>query len=160
MYKEPPVWIFATLSATCDISDFQFRFSFKITPRKFVSFTLTIFWLSILIWILQIECFYLGLKTINLVFLRFRESLFALNQIDISKFNISERYFRSLCGMNTLVSSANNIRSNRLEALLMSLMYSKKNRGSRIEPWGTPHEISFLNEWRPLYSTYCFLFEK
>ena len=71
---------------------------------------------------------------INLVFLRFRESFFALNQIDISKFNISERYFRSLCGMNTLVSSANNIRSNRLEALLMSLMYSKKNRGPRIEP--------------------------
>ena len=31
----------------------------------------------------------------------------------------------------------------------MSLMYSKKNRGPRIEPWGTPQEISFLNErWR------------
>ena len=84
----------ANLLATCDIPDFQFRFSSKITPRKFVSFTSTIFWLSILIWILQIERFCLGLKTINLVFLRFRESLFALNQIDslsISKFNISER---------------------------------------------------------------------
>ena len=34
---------FATLFATNDISDFQFKFSSKITPRKFVSFTLTIF---------------------------------------------------------------------------------------------------------------------
>ena len=43
---------------------------------------------------LQIERFCLGLKTINLVLLRFRESLFALNQIDslsISEFNITER---------------------------------------------------------------------
>ena len=59
--------------------------------------------------------------------------------------------------MNTLVSSANNIRFNRLEALLMSLMYSKKNRGPRIEPWETPQEISFLNARWPFYSTYGFL---
>ena len=72
------------------------KFSSKMTPRKFVSFTLTTFWLSILIWILQIEHFCLGLKTINLVFLRFRESLFAWNQIDslsIFKFKISERNY-------------------------------------------------------------------
>ena len=124
------------------ISDFQFRFSSKITPRKFVSLTLTIFWLSILIWLLQIVRFCLSLKTINLVFLRCRESLFALNQIDslsISKFNLSERQFRSLCDMNTLVSSENSIRFNRLGALLMSLMYSKKNRGPRINP-EEPHK--------------------
>ena len=42
----------------------------------------------------------------------------------------------------------------------MSLMYSKKNRGPRIEPRGTPQEISILNERWPLYSTYYFLFEK
>ena len=51
--------------------------------------------------------------------------------------------------MNTLVLSANNIRFNRLEALLMSLMYSNKHRGLRIEPWGTPQEISFLNPFAP-----------
>ena len=43
-----------------------------------------------------------------------------------------------------LLSSANNIRFNRLETLLMSLMYSKKNRGPRMKPRGTPQEISFL----------------
>ena len=50
--------------------------------------------------------------------------------------------------MNTLVSSANNIRFDRLEALLISLMYSKKNRsrGPMIEPWGTQTGISFLND--------------
>ena len=56
----------------------------------------------------------------KLVLLRFRESLFALNQIDslsVSKFNISKRQFGALCDMNTLVSSANSIRINRLEAL-------------------------------------------
>ena len=56
----------------------------------------------------------------KLVLLRFRESLFALNQIDslsISKFNISKRQFGSLCDMNKLVSSTNSIRNNRLEAL-------------------------------------------
>ena len=39
---------------------------------------------------LQIERFCLGLKTINLLFLRFRESLFVLNHFDslsISEFN-------------------------------------------------------------------------
>ena len=82
---------FTTLCATCGISDFQVRFSSKITPKEFVSFTLTIFWSSTLIWTLQIVRFCLGLKTINLVFVRFRESLCALNQIDILsifKFNI------------------------------------------------------------------------
>ena len=46
--------------------------------------------------------------------------------------------------MNTLISSANNIRFNRFEALLMSLMYSKNNRGRRIEPGGTLQESGMI----------------
>ena len=55
--------------------------------------------------------------------------------------------------MNTLVSSAHNIRFNRLETLLMSLMYSKKNRGPRIEPRGTPQEIITRNPRHRSYFT-------
>ena len=48
--------------------------------------------------------------------------------------------FKYLC----LVTSANNIRFNILEALLMLLMYSKKTRGPRIEPWEPQKRFHFL----------------
>ena len=77
------------------ISEFQFRFLSKITPRTDLSPLL--YWIVIIYTYLNItNCTFLSwFKDQKFsFFLRFRESLLALNQIDslsISKFNISER---------------------------------------------------------------------
>ena len=49
---------------------------------------------------------------------------------------------------------------NVLEALIKSLMLTKKKRGPEIEPWGTPQETQFFNKRWPLNWTYCILYEK
>ena len=43
-----------------------------------------------------------------------------------------------------LVSSAKSKGCVNLEALGRSLMYSMKNKGPKMEPWGTPHFIVLL----------------
>ena len=58
-------------------------------------------------------------------FFRFNESLLALNQIDnlfSSVFNVLAKQSASLCDRKTLVSSANKINCNILDALFISLM--------------------------------------
>ena len=67
-----------TLLATCEISDFQFKFSSMITPKKTVSFTWSIFWLLIKSWIVWFARFWDGLNAMNLVFFKFNESLLTL----------------------------------------------------------------------------------
>ena len=58
--------------------------------------------------------------------------------------------------------SANKIANNVSETFARSLMQSKKNRGHRTEPWGTPHVIVFCFELLLLIETYnnCCLFAR
>ena len=35
-----------------------------------------------------------------------------------------------------------------------SLMFIRKSKGPKIEPWGTPIEIDFVSDLKSLYSTY------
>ena len=77
-----------TLLATCEISDFQFKFSSMITPKKTVSFTWSIFWLLIKSWIFWFVRFWHGLNTMNLFFFKFNESLLALNHISSMRWRV------------------------------------------------------------------------
>ena len=82
---------------TCEISDFQYKFSSMITPKKTVSFTWSIFWLLIIkIWIVWFVRFWHCLDTMNLVFFKFNESLLALNYID----NLFSPAFSRLVGQS------------------------------------------------------------
>ena len=37
---------------------------------------------------------------------------------------------------------------------LKSLIYRRNNKGPRVEPWGTPHDIGRLGELNPFMETY------
>ena len=54
-----------------------------------------------------------------------------------------------------LVSSAQSKGCVNLEALGRSLMYSMKNKGPKMEPWGTPHFIVCFVEQASLNCTNC-----
>jgi len=41
-----------------------------------------------------------------------------------------------------------------------SLMYNKKSRGPRVEPWETPYVISLVSKLNPFILVYCFLVRK
>ena len=56
-----------TLLATCEISDFEFKFSSMITLKKSVSFTWSIFWLLIKSWIVWFVRFWDGLNAMTSV---------------------------------------------------------------------------------------------
>ena len=52
-----------------------------------------------------------------------------------------------------LVSSTKSKGCVNLEALGRSLMYSRKNKGPKMEPWGTPHFILCFEEEASLNCT-------
>ena len=54
-----------------------------------------------------------------------------------------------------LVSSAKSKGCVNVEALGRSLMYSMKNKGYKMEPWGTPHFIVYFVEQATLNCTNC-----
>ena len=93
----------------------------------------------------------------NLVLLTLRDSLLQQSQsytLCIS----SERTERIVCCFfpeyETVVSSAK-IENLRAELEVgRSLMYIKKRRGPRTDPWGTPTPILRLDDFAPLMSTY------
>ena len=58
------------------------------------------------------------------------------------------------------MSSANNIVSKMLLAFGRSLTYSKKRRGPKIEPCGTPQEISERVEFSSSNERYCLRLDK
>ena len=58
-----------------------------------------------------------------------------------SELSEAARETGSLWDMNQLVSSANKISSTRVDTLFKSLILSKKNKGPKMEPWGTPQQI-------------------
>ena len=53
--------------------------------------------------------------------------------------------FMLLCSKKKLVSSANIIGTSTFEELGRSFTYNKNSNGPSIEPFGTPHLISFFN---------------
>ena len=55
----------------------------RLTPKKTISITWSIFWPSIKSWISWFVRFWYGLNTINIVFFRLNESLLTLNKIDM-----------------------------------------------------------------------------
>ena len=59
-----------------------------------------------------------------------------------------------------LVSSANSIKLSRFEDFVMSFIYTKKRRGPKIDPWGTPQVMSVLDEFFERKVTNYFLFDK
>ena len=71
----------------------------------------------------------------------FSDNLFNLNQLDIifsSLFTISSSTLGSWWAKRILVSSANKMKCGIEVVQGRSLMYSKKRRGPRIDPCGTP----------------------
>ena len=82
-------------------------------------------------------------------FFRFNENLLALDQIDnlfSSVFNMLAKQSASLWDRKTLVSSVNKINGNILDALFISLMQNKNNKGPKIEPCGTSHKMLVREE--------------
>ena len=61
--------------------------------------------------------------------------------------------------VNKEVSSAKS-RASELTFSTRSLMYTRKNRGPRTEPWGTPARISDHSEHFPFKTTRCLRFER
>ena len=79
---------------------------------------------------------------ITFVLSNFRTKLLAANRLIIrerTKFGAEEKSSNFLLQIKTLVSSAYNIGSD-TEFIVRgrSVIYILKNRGSRIDPWGTP----------------------
>ena len=54
---------------------------------------------------------------------------------------------------NKFESSAYNLKSNKSEDSGISLIYTRKSVGPRIEPWGTPQVIARLEELTPFIPT-------
>ena len=57
--------------------------------------------------------------------------------------------------VNNEVSSAKSLTLH-LKSSVRSFMYTRKNRGPKIEPWGTPAEISPYDEHCPFKTVRCF----
>ena len=58
-----------------------------------------------------------------------------------------------------LVSSANN-RILEPMSFTISLIYNRKRRGPKMEPWGTPAQINFQSKTAPGNITRCFLSQR
>lgn len=85
--RQDLIWVMipmflAIFSLMWDICDFQSKCSCITTPKNFISCTCSIHSLSIFS-VKFGTCLFLDLKTINLVFFAFKESLFVLNHNEI-----------------------------------------------------------------------------
>ena len=49
--------------------------------------------------------------------------------------------------MITVIASAYTMQNNISHTLQLSFMHIMKNRGQRIDPWGIPHLIGWVDEW-------------
>ena len=68
--------------------------------------------------------------------------------------------FEVLMGVKILVSSAKSMNLRVLDVFIISLIYTRNNKGPRIDPWGTPHTILEFWDLDDLNNTYCFLLDK
>ena len=136
-----------------------------ITPKNFVWLVLLMTTSSITklllraIWPLRLR------KIMKRVFLRFNDSLLVFSQsttLIISSFIIFTRWSGFLPDTNIChyESSAKKSEKRTLDTLARSFMYNKNSSGPNMEPWGTPHVISWHVEFHSLYTTYCSLSER
>ena len=134
-----------------------------ITPKNFVWLVLLMTTLSIIkslfraIWPLFLR------NSMKCVFFRFKESLLVFSQsttLIISPFMICTRSSGFLMDTNIFESSARKSENRTLDTLARSLMYDKNSNGPNMEPWGSPHVISWQEELLSLYTTYCSLSER
>ena len=150
--------IFLTIYSTCF---FQLRLESIIIPRYVTKNSRFNSWLSILrcrsmFWALLCG----GWKRTKLDFLTFNDSLLTYNQVATllnSSLITACRSAMFLCSKNKLASSVNKWKSNILEHLWISFIYSKNKSGPRTDPWGTPQVISQCSDWTLLTVTNCFL---
>ena len=102
-------------------------------------------------------------KEDEMFFFKFKDNLFSSSQSTtfiISSFMVLMRSSGSFPDRNIFESSANNRENIFLDTLLKSLIYSKNNKGPRIEPCGTPNKTLSLQDDTLWYSTYCTLPDK
>ena len=103
------------------------------------------------------------LKIIHLVFSTFKESLLIAihsDNLHSSSFITSMRWSKLLPWTNTFVSSANKIVNKTEETLAISLTYKGNRSGPKIDPCGTPHDISMDSELWLENETYWLRFDK
>jgi len=88
-------------------------------------------------------------NNIKLVFFTFKDSLLAQNQSDSltsSALTVRDKSIKFLLEKNKFVSSANIMNCKIDDDLTMSFIYNRNNNGPSIEPCGTPHLISLLDD--------------
>ena len=142
---------FATFLLMYVICGDQFSLQSMMTPRNLVSVTSMILFLSIDISFLD-RGTYFAVKSMTFVLSMFRESLLALTHAYTLAIYllISETIsFRLYPVANRFVSSAKRIGMKYSETWGKSLIYNKKSKGPRMDPWGTPHLILLRSDWHP-----------
>ena len=93
-----------------------------------------------------------GVKSMKFVLSMFRERLLALTHaymLGISLLISETISFRVYPVAKRFVSSAKRIGMKYSETWGKSLIYNKKNKGPRIDPWGTPHSIVLRSDSHP-----------
>ena len=120
---------------------FQGRCSSRYIPRYLALFTGFIFWPLIL----KFRCFvillFLGLKIISSVLFALMEILFALSHCLIwerSWLMYLLIFLRDLLQYNIFVSSAKWCIKECVTASCRSFIYTRNNKGPKIDPWGAP----------------------
>ena len=128
----------------------QFSFQSMMTPRNLVSVTSIILFPSINISFMD-RGTHFGVKSMKIVLSMFRESLLALTHAYILAISllISETISFGLYPVaNRFVSSAKRIGMKYSETWGKSLIYNKKSKGPRMDPWGTAHLILLRSDSR------------
>ena len=108
-----------------------------MTPKNFVKWTLLMAVSFIITGSWRLYKFIDLLKTMYLVLVELRESLFTWNQEETlmsSKFKMLIREARFGCEKRIVVSSAKRIQDKRVEQQWRSLTYRRNSKGPRIEP--------------------------
>src|SRR6218665_2350085 len=102
-------------------------------------------------------------KRIKKLLVKFKESLFALNQSftrGSSEFIIWNRFSWDLWEIKTFESSANNSKCIDNETLGRSFINNRNNSGPKMQPWGTPYLIGRSDDNLLLHLTCCFLLSR
>jgi len=99
----------------------------------------------------------------NLVFSKFNDNLFILNQdlsLTISFSMLLDYVIKLSPEQKKFVSSANKTKCKIFETSQMSLIYKIKSLGAKTELCGTPHSIIIYSDTQPAKCTYCCLLHK
>ena len=152
---------FEILFDTCKIWSFQFNFSSIMIPKNlgFVTSVIELFSIFIVnfaLHLFRMNSMHWVLSTFNVNLFTFSHFAISFNSV-FSIHSISSRFFPF---WNKFESSAKKIGIVYLQTLARSFIYTKNNKGPKMDPWGTPH-LMFINLYCSLlYVTYCFRFIK